>query len=310
MFVALVAADGASAAGGPVVGMDAGTVGATAPGVGDRFLTPPTIGSPARPRTLVMRVSTDGARVENWRFIKGNLTVPIVAYDSSTTGLSADGRTLVLAKPRMGYGRRSSVFQVLDAKTLDPKKTIRLRGDFTLDGVSPDGGRIYLIHYTLRRGAIGRYEVRMYDVLSGELDPRPVIDPREPDEQMNGTPITRVMSADGRWDYTLYAGNSGTPFLHALDTEAGTAHCVDLDALKHVANPMMLRMSAGSDGGLTVTQRGHPLVTIDPATFAVASPSDDASGGFPWTLVLATAVAGLAAVTLFVRSPRRRPATT
>ena len=210
----------------------------------------------------------------------------------------------------MGYGRRSSVFQVLDAKTLDPTKTIRLRGDFTLDGVSPDGARIYLIHYTLRRGAIDSYEVRQYDVLSGELDPRPVIDPREPDEQMNGTPITRVMSADGHWDYTLYAGNSGTPFLHALDTKAGTAHCVDLDALKHVANPMMLRMAAGSDGRLTVTQRGRSLVTIDPATFAVASPSNHASGGFPWMLVLATAVAGLAAATLFLRSPRRRPATT
>jgi hypothetical protein len=31
---------------------------------------------------------------------------------------------------------------------------------------------------------------------------------------------------NGRWAYTLYANPGGFPFIHALDTVRGVAHCV------------------------------------------------------------------------------------
>jgi hypothetical protein len=35
-----------------------------------------------------------------------------------------------------------------------------------------------------------------------------------------------VTTANGRWAYTLYANPGGFPFVHALDTVRGVAHCV------------------------------------------------------------------------------------
>jgi hypothetical protein len=54
------------------------------------------------------------------------------------------------------------------------------------------------------------------------------VDPREPDEEMYGVPVTRASSPDGRWAYTLY-DSPKHPFVHALDTSGRTAACIDLD---------------------------------------------------------------------------------
>jgi hypothetical protein len=40
--------------------------------------------------------------------------------------------------------------------------------------------------------------------------------------------LTRTTSAGGRWVYTLYMNNGGTPFIHALDTVKGVAHCIGI----------------------------------------------------------------------------------
>ena len=45
---------------------------------------------------------------------------------------------------------------------------------------------------------------------------------------MAGYPMTREVSADGRWHYTLYNGTEGHPFIHALDTTGPRAKCIDL----------------------------------------------------------------------------------
>ena len=45
---------------------------------------------------------------------------------------------------------------------------------------------------------------------------------------MEGSPMTRATSADGRWVYTLYSRPGGYPFVHALDTVNGVAHCIGL----------------------------------------------------------------------------------
>jgi hypothetical protein len=248
--------------------------------------------------------------VRNYRYLRGSFTVPSVAYDFSTTGLSADGSTLVLAQPRIRYALKRSIFAVLDAKTLGQRQTVKLNGDYGLDGVSPDGSQIYLIHYL---SGPTHYEVRAFDLLGNRLDPKPIIDPREPDEKMQGLPITRTVSPDGRWAYTLYDGNGGTPFVHALDTQAGTAACVDLDALRGMRNPMLLGLDAGGgDGALTVTgNHGQPLAVVDTQTFEVSVPGDgDGGGGPPWVLLLLAGIGGLAAAILLGATGRSRPATT
>ena len=44
-------------------------------------------------------------------------------------------------------------------------------------------------------------------------------------------PLSRVTSADGRWEFTLY-DNAEEPFIHQLDVANGTAECIDLPQLK------------------------------------------------------------------------------
>jgi hypothetical protein len=45
---------------------------------------------------------------------------------------------------------------------------------------------------------------------------------------MQGRATARATTADGRWVYTLYQNPGGYPFVHALDTVKGIAHCVGL----------------------------------------------------------------------------------
>ena len=48
--------------------------------------------------------------------------------------------------------------------------------------------------------------------------------------------MTRATSAGGRWVYTLYSNPGGTPFVHALDTVRGVAHCVGIPATQAEQN--------------------------------------------------------------------------
>jgi hypothetical protein len=40
--------------------------------------------------------------------------------------------------------------------------------------------------------------------------------------------VARTTSDTGRWVYTLYANPGGVPFIHALDTVKGVAHCIGI----------------------------------------------------------------------------------
>src|SRR5256885_5593045 len=58
-------------------------------------------------------------------------------------------------------------------------------------------------------------------------------DKSEAADPMRGVPVARVTGDHGRWAYTLYA--SGKPFVHALDTVARRAVCVDLRSEEHTS---------------------------------------------------------------------------
>jgi hypothetical protein len=152
--------------------------------------------------TLVERVRRADGAVRGSRLIRGNLGVPGVGVDGSTTGLSANGRRLVLAQITNRYPPRRTRLVVLDAGRLRVLERLSLPGFFTVDAISPAGRWLYLIHYTSQRNLL-RYEVRAFDVRAGRLLSRPVVDPREPGEAMRGIAVTRVAGDDGRWACTL-----------------------------------------------------------------------------------------------------------
>ncbi len=307
---AIVSGAGAAAAsadGLPVLGVDVGSKGVTVPDAAARYVTlwsgPKT--------TVVARVRRNGGRVDRSRLLEGTFTVPAVAYDSSASGLSADGKVLVLIQPRVSFPRARTSFAVLDARHLRVVKVLRLKGDFSFDAISPSGKRIYLIQY-LSANDPTKYAVRAFDVGAGRLLPEPVVDPHEPDEQMRGQPLSRAMSPDGRWAYTLYDGNGKTPFVHALDTSRATARCIDLDALGGAENLWRLRLSIRGGGKqLAVRDGSQTELVVSTRTFAVSSPSapvaasQESSLTWPWAAGAGALALALAAAALVVAAQRK-----
>ncbi len=131
-----------------------------------------------------------------------------------------------------------------------------MRGDFSFDAVSPHGKTMFLVNYT-SVGDPTRYSVRAYDLRTSTLVRGDIRDPSEREDAMRGSPITRVMSADGRWAYTLYDGAGGTPFVHALDTTTLRAHCIDLPMLADRSDLWSLRFTLGGKRCAPRRQSGH-----------------------------------------------------
>jgi hypothetical protein len=294
----------ALAAGGPISPQQGG-VGAAAPGGKVTYIA---VG--AGNRTVIESVRRPGGAVERFTSLRGSFGVPGVASDGSATGLSADGRTLVLSGGVGRYPILRTHLVVLDALHLRTRARIDLPGWFNVDAISPTGRWLYLIHYPSARDT-SRYEVRAYDVAERRLVAKPVIDPREPDEAMQGFPLTRAMSADGRWAYTLYDRGGEAPFIHALDTERRTAACIDLPGLTD-ADLSGLRLVVAPGGGTLRVAGPHGAVAlVDTRTFAVRPPAPapstaaPAQSNPPWALA-PVVLAALAVLAAAVRRVARR----
>jgi hypothetical protein len=254
----------AHADGLPVLGIDVGSSGVSPGPEGARYVT-----IPAGNRTIVERVAQDGGQVLGWRSLPGTFTIPAVAYDGSAGGLSADGTTLVLIEPRTSFPRAATKLLVLGGNSLRPRRLVKLKGDFSFDAVSPDGSWLYLVHYVAPYDAT-RYLVQAYDLRRGRLVKAPITDPREPGEKMRGNPLSRAMSSNGRWAYTLYDGAGATPFVHALDTVARSARCIDLEGVPSGTDLWQLRLVNDAVGKqLVVRDRTTPLLLVDLRTLKV-----------------------------------------
>jgi hypothetical protein len=304
---AAVTAGSARADGLPVLSVDAGPTGVTVPTGTARYVT-----IPAGHSTVVARVRRNGGRIIRSRLLPGTFTIPAVAYDGSAGGLSADGRTLVLITPRTSFPRARTTLLVLGARGLATRSTIRLRGDFSFDAISPQGRLAYLIQYDNPRDPT-RYLVRAYDLVRGRLLRAPVVDPHERGEKMRGNPLSRAVSPDGRWAYTLYDGAGGTPFIHALDTSGHTARCIDLDDLAAGAYLWTLRLTISRDGRtLTIRDGKEPELLVDTRTFTPHKPaattvSRTESDGLRWPVAALVALgAAVAAGVLLTLGVRRR----
>jgi hypothetical protein len=247
LLAAALCAAPALADGLPVLGVDVGSSGVASATA--RYVT-----LPAGRSTVAARVEPAGGRVAQSRLLPGRLTIPAVAYDGSAGGLSADGSTLVLIQPRAAFPRAATTLVVLGTERFVVRRTLRLDGDFSFDAISPRGRLVYLIHY-LSVADPSRYEVRVYDLRHARMLPQPVT---VPGEQMRGKPLSRAATRD--WAYTLYDGNGGTPFVHALHTTTATARCLDIDALRgRDLNGLVLRLDGD---GLAVRRGSETIATV------------------------------------------------
>ena len=248
---------------GPVLGWD----GVRAPNGAVRY-----VAFPAGRNTIVAAVRVGGGRILRWRSVRGGFGVPTVALDGTTNGVSRDGKTLVLTSwlPQPSPGAVSR-FAVLSTKGLRLQRLIKLRGSFAFDALSPDGATLFAIEYLSAPDPL-RYRVRAVNLASGRLYPGAIVDKREPDEQMNGQPVSRTATRDGGWALTLYARNGAEPFVHALDTRNRAARCIDLPWRVAPAAMWNVRLSLSADGRrVLLRQRGIRVAAIDLRTFAVRS---------------------------------------
>jgi hypothetical protein len=288
LVLASFAAPAATADGLPVLNVDVGASGVAAPGGTVRYLTV-TVGK----RTLVEATRRGGGQIVRMQTWPGTWTIPAVAYDGSASGLSANRRTLVLIEPRTSFPRAQTRLLVVDAHNLASASVVVLHGDFSFDAVSPNGSRIFLIHYTSSFDPT-RYEVRAYDVAARKLVAKPIVDPRDAAEKMRGNPLSRVMSPGGRIAYTLYDGG-GHPFVHALDTAASTARCIDVNGLpSKLLWSLRLHLTRGGKV-LTVDHGATTFASLDTRTWQAPA---GASGFGWWWLVLAVAVVSAIAAAL------------
>jgi hypothetical protein len=274
----------AGAAGPPLPSSYSGREGVAVPGGSERI-----VARRAGPETVLVARDRETGTVLRSRRLTGRWSIPPVTIAGGTTGLSADGRTLVLARPTHTFPPLRTRLAVVDARTFTVRREIGLRGFFTVDAIAPDGGAVFLLQYPSQDFL--QYRVRALDTATGGLDPHDVVDPREPDEQMGGLPMTRATGPGGRWVYTLYGGGTET-FIHALDTVGRTAACIDLEMLppdgdfEHVA----LRLNA--DGSrLHVRDAGRVVAIVDTQTFAVREPGEAAEAEAGPTPAPATAPA-------------------
>ncbi len=115
--------------------------------------------------STIVKVRQPGAgpAVSTLRLV-GHWGIPGVDYSGATTGLSADGRTLILAQIPGSFPPRATRLLVLDTPRLAGRAGITLPGFSTVDAISPDGRWLYLIHY--RSSNFSQYEVLDYDLLA------------------------------------------------------------------------------------------------------------------------------------------------
>jgi hypothetical protein len=289
-----IAAAPAAAADGPMFATQGGA-GASA---GDyRYVAVAVSGSTA----LEVIRRSDGV-VSYWTGLKGYWGLPTVG-SLSNAGLSRDGRTLVVEQ--IGFPARGR-FLVIDTKTLRIRKQIKLPGAFSVDALSPDASRLFLIQYLNR--SIDHYVVRAYDLRAGRLLPGRIADRTQRSWEMQGTAVTRTVSPGGRWVFTLYTNPGGYPFVHALDTVRSVAHCVGLPFTDQSGiSGMRLRLDGGK---LLVHADGTGPYVIDPRTWRLShpQPAARAAASFPWPLLAGSAVAAILLLAAAAYGLRRKKA--
>jgi hypothetical protein len=213
--------------------------------------------------TVVEAVRRNGGRVLRSRSLNGTWGIALVAFDGTTGGLSSDGRTLILAD---GTGvspeKKRSLFLKLDTKRFRVLQTVKLKGSFSFDALSPNGRYLYLIEHLWSYESSPRYRVRAYDLRAERLLARVISDKTSWETDMAGFPVSRL--THGGWAYTLYGATGPRPFIHALDLTNAVAMCIDMPWKFQPKKVFEFRLRRDGDGHLVVSgPRGRALAVVD-----------------------------------------------
>ena len=146
--------------------------------------------------TMVATIRVEDGRVLAGAPSEGPWESPWSAWDGTKDGLSADGKRLVLASysPR-SYSLRTTVRR---GRHDDDGVAATDRAPRPLGLRRPLAEREHDLRAPVRRPGSGHYEVRAIDAVTGKVVPGAIVDQREPDEEMLGSPMTRTWSAEPR----------------------------------------------------------------------------------------------------------------
>jgi hypothetical protein len=263
---------------------------------GNRFV--PLSTNAGNTMLVVLRHGT----VWSWQTIVGAYGIPMIT-NRKTGGVSRDGETLYLQS--MTYpGDPNGIttrFLALNTRTGQTKNAFFLKGTFAFDALSPNGQRLYLTEHVDANNA-SRYVVRAYDLTRDRLLPGRIADRTQKSWVMQGDALTRTTSPGGRWVYTLYDNYGGYPFIHALDTVRGVAHCIGLPwkSLSDQNGLMNVRLTLHGSRLAVHWQSGRSWLNVDTRTWRV---TPDAGGRFPWLWLGIGLGLAAAALLLFLRRP-------
>jgi hypothetical protein len=291
-FVVTFAVAPSALADGPMGMAQQGGNGVLSADGGTRYVA---IGTSAQQQeTTLELVDTSNGTVQRFVDFAGTWGIPTVtAYSAEGGGLSQNGKTIVLGDAMATLPRTTSGFLVVDTSSLAIRRVIWLNGDFSYDALSPDASRLYLIQHVDANDQ-SKYVVRGYDLVHGRLLPGRIADRTQRSWVMQGYSTSRVTSAGGRWVYTLYDNPGGFPFVHALDTVRGVAHCIGLPWFGSETGVYNLRLGL-RNGDRTLAVHwlsGKPWLAVNTSTWQI-SPD---RRGFPWLWV---AVGGVASAGIF-----------
>jgi hypothetical protein len=221
--------------------------------------------------------------------VPAGFALPSLGLQGPTAGLSPNGEWLTLTdNGRATTGTLVTTFLVGASSLSGSFKSVHLDGAFSFDALSNDGNSLYLIE---RMGDPNHYQVRLYDVAAGSLNPQVVIDKREPNEPMNGIRGDGVADPTGKNVYTVYIREAG-PFIHALPLSGQPfAWCIDLPskAPNDMEKQFHWAVAVSPDGGsvyaanaslgtVAVMTTGQPPRIVHTASIAYNSPPPQGEG--------------------------------
>jgi hypothetical protein len=178
-------------------------------------------------QTIVLALDITSGQTLRTTTLAGQFALPEIDANSRMGGLSPDGKVLVLAEKAGSQTNTLSRLVVLDTAFQSSPRLLELPGSFVYDALSTKGQYLYLIEHMPPIEA-GRYQVRKYDLTTNQLIKEPVFEKGESEAIMEGYSGAQIIGSNGTWVYTIYRNDKHGPFIHALNTEAGVAVCLDL----------------------------------------------------------------------------------
>jgi hypothetical protein len=214
--------------------------------------------------TVIAKINTADGSLRMSRSLKGSFGIPVLVYGQAGDGISRDGNFVVLQST--GVSSTTNI-QTVRTRNLAVRDSITLKGAFAYDALSPDGTKLYLIQHS-SADDLQHYVVRAYDLAAHRLLPGRIADKTQKGWVMQGFPMTRTTSVDGRWVFTLYQNPGGYPFVHALDTVRAVAHCVGLP-WKATDQSSLSRIALSLHGRTLAVhwKSGEPWLNVNTATW-------------------------------------------